>query len=304
MTREELALEVESLRFLANEANRRAATAEDQMETMMEQLRELESRIPRTVEPPPPSPEMLVCLARIDQLEASAKKSALISAGGIDMDRLCLFPDAKLPDRFKAPDFAKFDGTGDPKTHLMGYVATMSLHNLGNEVMAQMFHQTLSGTALQWFLSLDAVRKRTWEDIGSAFVAQYDYNCLLKVTMRELEATKMTSKESFSDYVKRWRALASQMIDRPSEKDQIRTITRNLQPTLVPHLIASQASANFQSFFEAGLAVEEGLRDGLFPKLEGQKPKKTPYSGNQAALYGGTAGAGPSGTANPAAEIN
>ena len=114
----------------------------------------------------------------------------------------------------------------------------------------------------------------------------------------------MTSKESFSDYVKRWRALASQMIDRPSEKDQIRTITRNLQPTLVPHLIASQASANFQSFFEAGLAVEEGLRDGLFPKLEGQKPKKTPYSGNQAALYGGTAGAGPSGTTNPTAEIN
>ena len=47
MTREELALEVESLRFLANEANRRAATAEGQMETMMEQLRELESRIPQ-----------------------------------------------------------------------------------------------------------------------------------------------------------------------------------------------------------------------------------------------------------------
>ena len=146
--------------------------------------------------------------------------------------------------------------------------------------MAQMFHQTLQGTALQWFWSLEAVKKKTWEDIEAAFVAQYDYNCLIQITMRELESAKQGPKENFSDFVRRWRNLASQMVDRPSEKDQIRIIIRNLQPALASHLWASQTAASFQAFFEAGLAVEEGLQAGIWGKSEPPKVKRTPYTGN------------------------
>ena len=285
LTTEEMLRDMEQLRqtseesrLTAEQANLRATLVEAQLAVIMAERN-------NTPPPFPPPAEMDTLLAKMAELEASVKKSALLSAGGIDMDQLCMFPNAKLPDKFRAPDFAKFDGTGDPKTHLAGYVATMSLHNLGSDVMAQMFHQTLQGTALQWFWSLETVKKKTWEDIGAAFVAQYDYNCLIQITMRELESAKQGPKENFSDFVRRWRSLASQMVDRPSEKDQIRIIIRNLQPALASHLWASQTAASFQAFFEAGLAVEEGLQAGIWGKSEPPKVKRTPYTGNQAALF-------------------
>ena len=111
----------------------------------------------------------------------------------------------------------------------------MKLHGVENDAMAQMFPQTLSGPAFQWFMSIDMSQRKTWEDIGEAFVAQYSYNTQLKMTTRELEATKMESKENFADFVRRWKAKAALMTDRLTEKDQIRIISRNLQPSLARH---------------------------------------------------------------------
>lgn len=169
----------------------------------------------------PQNPKMAVVLAKITQLEQSVARSKKIAATGFDINKLCLFLNAKLPEKFRPIDFTKFDGTGDPKAHLTGYIGDLSMWGVEKDAMAQMFSQTLVGRALHWFTSLDETRKRSWEDICATFIAQYDYNIQLVVTTRELESTKMESKESF---VKRWRAKAAQMKDRPSNKDQIRMI--------------------------------------------------------------------------------
>ncbi|KAI8563690.1 hypothetical protein RHMOL_Rhmol03G0129000 [Rhododendron molle] len=118
-----------------------------------------------------PNPKMAVIIAKMAKLEEAVSKSEKIGAGGLDMDILCLFRNARLPERFKVPDFAKFDGTGDPKTHLLGYHGAMKLHAIEDDVMAQLFPQTLSCPAFQWFLSLDVSKRRTWEDIDIAFNA-------------------------------------------------------------------------------------------------------------------------------------
>lgn len=99
------------------------------------------------------------------------------------------------------------------------------MRGIKEEAMAHLFHESLSGPALQWFLTLEPAKKRTWEDIGTAFVAQYDFNVDLKMTTRELENTKMGEKESFADFVKRWRAKVAQMQSKPDLKEQIRIIT-------------------------------------------------------------------------------
>ena len=90
-------------------------------------------------ENPAPSPEMAALVAKMAKLEETVSKAEKISAGGLDMDRLCPFPNARLPERFKMPDFAKFDGTGDPKTHLMAYHSAMKLHGIEEDTMAQLF---------------------------------------------------------------------------------------------------------------------------------------------------------------------
>lgn len=61
-----------------------------------------------------------------------------------------------------------------------------------------------------------------------AFIAQYSYNTQIEITTHDLETTRQELKESFSDFVARWRAKASMMTLRPTDKDQIWMIVHNL----------------------------------------------------------------------------
>ncbi|KAI8572312.1 hypothetical protein RHMOL_Rhmol01G0187900 [Rhododendron molle] len=73
------------------------------------------------------NPNMTALMAKMAKLEEAVSKSEKINVGGIDLDHLCLYPNAKLPNKFKMPNLVKFDRSGDPKTHLYGYHAAMKL---------------------------------------------------------------------------------------------------------------------------------------------------------------------------------
>ena len=73
--------------------------------------------------------------------------------------------------------------------------------------------------------------------MAEAFVAQYSYDTQIEVTTRDLETTRQEPKESFSEFVARWRAKASMMTIRPTDKDQIQMVVRNLQPKLMQKMI-------------------------------------------------------------------
>ncbi|KAI8543460.1 hypothetical protein RHMOL_Rhmol08G0220100 [Rhododendron molle] len=78
-------------------------------------------------EPNPQSLEMAVVKAKLAQLEQSVVKRNRIALTDFDIDELCLFPNARLPKKFKPIDFAMFDGTGDPKAHLTNYIGALSM---------------------------------------------------------------------------------------------------------------------------------------------------------------------------------
>ncbi|KAF5932856.1 hypothetical protein HYC85_029027 [Camellia sinensis] len=96
-----------------------------------------------------------------------------------------------------------------------------------------LFGRTLSGVAAIWYAKLEDDVKRNWDEMAEDFDAQYSYNTQIEVTTRDLETTRQEPKESFSDFVTRWRAKASMMTTRPADKDQIMMILRNLQPKLM-----------------------------------------------------------------------
>ena len=87
----------------------------------------------------------------------------------MDYDSLFLFANARLPPKFKMPTLDKFDGTGCPKSHLKMYIRVMQPLGAIEEVLAQMFQNTLTGVVLRWFLNLDDARARSWEDICREF---------------------------------------------------------------------------------------------------------------------------------------
>ena len=94
----------------------------------------------------------------------------------MNYDSLSLFPDVRLPPKFKMPILDKFDRTGCSKSHQKMYMRAMYPLGATEEVLAQMFQNTLTKAALRWFLNLDDARARSWEDIYQEFHKQYKYN--------------------------------------------------------------------------------------------------------------------------------
>ena len=142
-----------------------------------------------------------------------------------------------LHDRFKMPQIARIDGTGDPMVHIRQFADVLRPMGLTRPQKLSLFGRTLSGVASHWYARLQDEVKKNWDEMAEAFVAQYSYNTQIEITTRDLETTRQEPKETFSDFVIRWRAKASTMTLRPTDKDQIRMIVRNLHPKLKQRMI-------------------------------------------------------------------
>ncbi|KAL7262645.1 hypothetical protein ACSBR1_000914 [Camellia fascicularis] len=164
-----------------------------------------------------------------------------------------------LPDRFKMPHIDRFDGSGDPMVHLSLFSDVLRPMGLTRLQKLSLFGRTLSGIAAIWYAKLEDSVKRSWEEMAEAFVAQYSYNTQIEITTRDLETTRQEPKESFSEFVTRWRAKASMMTVRPTDKDQIRMVVRNLQPKLMQKMIVLPFPT-FSDLHEMGVQIEDAMK--------------------------------------------
>ena len=127
----------------------------------------------------------------------------------MDYQSLSLFPNVRLPPKFKMPTLDKFDGTGCPNSYLKMYMKAMQPLGATEELLAQMFQNALTEAVFRWFLNLDDAKARSWEDICCEFHNQYKYNLEVDVKRRDLETTKQEPKESFSAFITKWRSKAT-----------------------------------------------------------------------------------------------
>ena len=155
----------------------------------------------------------------------------------------------------------KFDGTTCLKTHLKMYVGTLNPLGVTNELLAQLFQQSLTGPALRWFVGMDNAKKASWDSICNAFNQQYHYNIEVDITRRDLETTKQQFKESFSSFLTRWRAKAAQMINHPTEHEQIDIVVKNLLPVYQTHL-QTQYLPDFKALIQTASKVEDLIQSG------------------------------------------
>ena len=94
----------------------------------------------------------------------------------LDLEGLFEPPKVKLPENFKMPHIDRFDGTGNPKSHVKLCMSIFQSMDCNHELIAMLFPQTLTKAALSWFLTFEATKIRTWEDIVRAFIDHYSYN--------------------------------------------------------------------------------------------------------------------------------
>ena len=199
----------------------------------------------------------------------------------MDYDSLSLFPNARLSPKFKMPTLDKFDGTSYPKSHLKMYMRAMQPSGTTKEVLAQMFQITLIGVTLRWFLNLNDARVRSWEDICREFHNQYKYNMEVDITRRDLKTTKQEPKESFSTFITKWRAKAAQMMNRPSEEEQLAMVMKNLLPVYHKYLF-SQYFPNFKALIAPRTQIEDAINNGTIKNDDLPRFKKNVGSNSKA----------------------
>ena len=174
----------------------------EDMDLMVQQVQSLKSNQEENkVEHNPPTMESEKKInKRMKKVEEMIKRAHKME-DLMDYQSLSLFPDVRLPPKFKIPTLDKFDRTGCLKSHLKMYMRAMQPLSATEELLAQMFQNTLTGVTLIWFLNLDYTRAKSWEDIYREFHNQYKYNIKMDITRRDLETTKQEPKEFFSTLI-------------------------------------------------------------------------------------------------------
>ena len=101
---------------------------------------------------------------------------------------------------------------------------------------------------------------RSWEDICREFHKQYKYNIEVDITRKDFETTKQELRESFSTFITKWRAKAAQMMNRPSEEEQLVMVVKNLLPVYHKYLFA-QCFPNFKALTTVGIQIEDAINN-------------------------------------------
>ncbi|PKI35872.1 hypothetical protein CRG98_043737, partial [Punica granatum] len=179
-----------------------------------------------------------------------------------------LFPGLRLPPKFKVPEFKTYEGTTDPRHHLRHYSGKM---------LQYWEYEDLSGSALDWFMSLKAEDILMWEDLSRKFIDQYRYCAEVPPTLLELSTKEMARGQRFEEYATKWRAQAAKHIPPISEVQQIQLFHSTLRGVYYSHLLAQTLS--FSDLIEAGKKLDLGIKLGRMEEPPGkgeESSKKTP----------------------------
>jgi len=101
---------------------------------------------------------------------------------------------------------ASFTGVEDPETHLRAFHTQMMLSGGSDAVYCKLFMSTLSGIALDWFVSLPDGHITSFQQFSKLFMEQYIVNRAPPVVSYDLFDVRQNQGESLRDYLSRFGA--------------------------------------------------------------------------------------------------
>ena len=140
-------------------------------------------------------------------------------------------------EKFKVPDFEKYDSTSCPKLHARLYVRRMSQYLQHEHIMIRTLQDSLTGSALTWYAQIDLNKINTWDKLARAFYNQYKFNMEVTPSMWDLISLRKGNNESFKEYAQRWRSMAPRIATPILEKDLISTFINTLEKPYFSHLL-------------------------------------------------------------------
>ena len=113
---------------------------------------------------------------------------------------VCLVPNIVIPKKFRVPEFVKYTGMECPKTHLRSYYNKMAEVIYDDKLLIYFFQDSLTGSALSWYMRLDNVRIKKWTDLADAFLKQYKFNLEIAPDRTSLITMEKGTQESVGAY--------------------------------------------------------------------------------------------------------
>ncbi|XP_019151745.1 PREDICTED: uncharacterized protein LOC109148386 [Ipomoea nil] len=110
----------------------------------------------------------------------------------------------KIPGDFKFPEQATFDGSGDPREHLLSYQAKMQVLGVRDPVMCRAFLPTLKGSAQRWLVAQPPGTIHSFEELADRFMSHYAANIKPQKDLTHLGDIHQDEGESLKTYLARW----------------------------------------------------------------------------------------------------
>jgi len=109
------------------------------------------------------------------------------------------------------------------------------------KLLIHFFQDSLSDTALTWYMRLDNTKVKKWKDLVDAFMRQYKFNIDVGPDLLSLQAMEKDNKESIKEYAWRWSEVAAQVNPHMSEKEMISLFSNTFKASYFEYLVRSSA---------------------------------------------------------------
>ncbi|KAI5382510.1 hypothetical protein KIW84_070080 [Lathyrus oleraceus] len=155
----------------------------------------------------------------------------------------------RIPYKFKAPSFDKYNGTSCPRTHVQAYYRKISAYTDDEKMWMYFFQDSLSGASLDWYMELKRESIRSWRDLG----------------------------ESFKEYAQRWRELAARVQPPMLERELTDMFIGTLQGVFMDQM-GSCPFGSFSDVVICGERTESLIKAGKIQEA-GSSSSKKPFAG-------------------------
>ncbi|XP_050910855.1 uncharacterized protein LOC127126039 [Lathyrus oleraceus] len=214
---------------------------------------------------------------KVDALAEKIRAMECQNSLGFDVANMGLVEGLRIPHKFKAPTFDKYNGTSCPRTHVQAYYRKISAYTDDEKMWMYFFQDSLSGASLDWYMELKRDSIRCWRDLGEAFLRQYKHNMDMAPSRTQLQSLCQKNNESFKEYAQRWRELAARVQPPMLERELTDMFIGTLQGVFMDRM-GSCPFGSFSDVVICGERTESLIKAGKINDV-GSSSSKKPFSG-------------------------
>ncbi|XP_048129403.1 uncharacterized protein LOC125313643 [Rhodamnia argentea] len=173
------------------------------------------------------------------------------------------FSKVSVPEKFKMPDFEKYDGTSNPVQHVQMYQARMNKYAANGPLMIQTFQAASKDVAMRWYTDYEIYNMENWEKAANAFVKHFSFNLDVLISSEDLEQAEMKKGETIKQYATKWRNVASRPKAGTPERELMKLFVSTLPQIMRSRILGSTATL-FSHLIAMVEEVESGMKKGWY----------------------------------------